>query len=102
MTAQRRLKVHLDFGVGSTPLLLGECLWVASQKAAAFEWSEEAFKSGYSFSPMHLPLRKGVIMAGPNPFGGLHGMLNDSIPDGFGLRLMNHSLVSAYSGERDR
>ena len=95
MTAQRRLKVHLDFGAGSTPLLLGECLWVASQKAAAFEWSEEALKSGYSLSPMHLPLRKGVIMASPNPFGGLHGMLNDSIPDGFGLRLMNHSLVSA-------
>lgn len=85
----------MNFGQGSTPLHLGECLWVPSQKVAAFEWSEDAHKAGYSLSPLHLPLLKGVLMAEPKPFGGLHGMLNDSIPDGFGLRLMNKSLVSA-------
>lgn len=95
MTSKQRLQVYLDFGTGSTPLLLGECLWVASKKVAAFEWGEDALKSGYSLSPLHLPLLKGVHMADPKPFGGLHGMLSDSIPDGFGLRLMNKSLVSA-------
>jgi len=37
-----RLQVHLDFGAGLTPILLGECLWVGAQEVAAFEWSEQA------------------------------------------------------------
>ena len=98
MTPTRRLRVHLDFGAGSAPRLLGECLWVASQRLTAFQWSPEALASGLQLSPLHIPLTPGVHMATPTPFGGLHGMLADSIPDGFGLRLMDKSLASAGHG----
>jgi serine/threonine-protein kinase HipA len=93
--ANHRLQVHLDFGLGAPPLLLGECLWYASKKVAAFEWSQQAMEVGFKLSPLHMPLRKGLFLAEPTPFGGLHGLLSDSIPDGFGLRLMNKSLVTA-------
>lgn len=98
MSDNKRLRVHLDFGAGSEPLLLGECLWVDSQRAAAFQWSQAALESGLHLSPLHLPLEPGAQMAQRNPFGGLHGMLADSIPDGFGLRLMDKSLASAGYG----
>ncbi len=98
MTASQRLRVHLDFGAASGPMPLGECLWVASQRLAAFQWGPEALASGLNLSPLHLPLVPGVHMATPTPFGGLQGMLADSIPDGFGLRLMDKSLASAGYG----
>lgn len=91
----QRLQVHLDFGQGAEPLLLGECLWYGGKKVAAFEWSQQSLASGLRLSPLHMPLIPGVLMAKPGPFGGLHGMLSDSIPDGFGLRLMNKSFVAA-------
>jgi serine/threonine-protein kinase HipA len=90
-----RLQVHLDFGPGSTPLLLGECLWIPSERSSAFQWSASGLESGYRLSPLHLPLVNGVLKAPTHPFAGLHGIFNDSLPDGFGLRLMNRSLASA-------
>ena len=95
MVNNTRLQVHLDFGQGVPPLLLGNCLWYGSKKVVAFEWSQDALASGFHLSPIHLPMRKGALLATAAPFGGLHGMLSDSIPDGFGLRLMNQSLVEA-------
>jgi hypothetical protein len=87
MTASQRLRVHLDFGAASTSMPPGECLWVASQRLTAFQWSPEALASGLNLSPLHLPLAPGVHMATPTPFGGLQGMLADSIPDGVGLHV---------------
>ena len=88
-----RLQVNLDFGVGSTPLLLGECLWVSSERVAAFQWSDDAIASGFLLSPF-MPLQAKAIKAGFQPFDGLHGIFSDSIPDGFGLRLMNQALAA--------
>ena len=90
-----RLQIHLDFGAGSTPILLGECLWYGKEKVAAFEWSEQALSLPFKLSPLHLPMKRGVALAKRDPFGGLHGMLSDSIPDGFGLRMMNNAFKEA-------
>lgn len=90
-----RLQVHLDFGAGSSPIPLGQCLWVGGQKLAAFEWSEQAMALPYKLSPLRMPIKKGVIVAKRDPFGGLHCMLSDSIPDGFGLRMMNNAFKEA-------
>ncbi len=90
-----RLQVHLDFGAGETPILLGECLWYPSNNVAAFEWSEQAFAMPFKLSPVHLLVKKGALLAKRDPFSGLHGIFSDSIPDGFGLRLMNRSFTAA-------
>ena len=39
---QSRLQVFLDQGPGFARMLVGECAWVPSRRAAAFEWSKEA------------------------------------------------------------
>lgn len=62
---------------------------------SAFQWREEALALPFKLSPLYLPLQRGVILTKRDPFGGLHGMLSDSIPDGFGLRMMNYSFQSA-------
>jgi serine/threonine-protein kinase HipA len=90
-----RLKIHLDFGEGESPILLGECLWFSEKNVAAFQWSEQALTLPYRLSPLHMPLQKAVVLAKRDPFGGLHGLFSDSIPDGFGLRMMNNSFKSS-------
>jgi serine/threonine-protein kinase HipA len=95
-----RLQVRLDFGAGAAPIVLGECLWYGKEKVVAFEWSEHALALRYQLSPFRLPIKKGVFLAQREPFEGLHGMLSDSIPDGFGRRIMNNSFKEAgYSLE---
>lgn len=90
-----RLQVRLDFGEGTAPILLGECLWFGARRVVAFEWSEQALSLPYKLSPLHLPPGRGAILARREPFDGLHGLFSDSIPDGFGLRMMNNSFKEA-------
>lgn len=93
MTDQR-IKVSLDLGGGASPVVLGECLWVPSKRVVAFEWGAQAIAAGWNLAPLKMPLGPGAWLGSPTLFDGLPGMLNDSIPDGFGLRLMNQSLAT--------
>ena len=90
-----RLQVLLDFGGNTLPTLIGECFWVASERLVAFAWDKDFVSSTLNVSPIHLPFQLSVIKAPHTPFDGLHGLFADSIPDGFGLRLMNQGLIHA-------
>lgn len=92
---QARLQVFLDRDTKANPMLIGECLWVASSGTAAFEWSDAATASAVDLSPLMLPNARGVFRAQQAPFAGIHPLFSDSIPDGFGLRLMNKGLQAA-------
>jgi serine/threonine-protein kinase HipA len=60
-----------------------------------FQYSQTAVQRGLELSPIHLPLR---YQAYPNWQGeyrellGLPGLLHDTLPDGWGLRLMDRKL----------
>jgi serine/threonine-protein kinase HipA len=92
---QPRLQVFLDQGPESGSLLIGECIWVPSRRTAAFEWSQSSRDSGVLLSPLLIPNTPGVHYAAYEPFSGIHPLFSDSIPDGFGLRLMNQGLNTA-------
>ena len=64
----------------------------------AFEYSEEWLRNGFSISPFSLPLEPGVRIAKADPFNGLFGVFNDSLPDGWGRLLFDRMLRKA--GER--
>ena len=57
-----------------------------------FEYSAEQLYSGISISPFELPLRKGVFIAKPTPFEGGFGVFDDSLPDGWGLLILDRYL----------
>lgn len=63
-----------------------------------FEYSEEWLESGFSVSPFSLPLKPGIKIAEPDPFGGVFGIFADSLPDGWGRLLVDRMLRK--SGER--
>lgn len=61
---------------------------------AAFEYSDEWLRSGFSISPISLPLKKGVSVAKKyDPFDGLFGVFADSLPDGWGRLLVDRILL---------
>ncbi|MGN0246767.1 MAG: type II toxin-antitoxin system HipA family toxin [Lachnospiraceae bacterium] len=58
-------------------------------RLAAFEYSSDWLKDGFSISPFSLPLKKKVFMPKMDPFEGLFGVFADSIPDGWGRLLVD-------------
>lgn len=60
---------------------------------AAFEYDPDWIGSGFPISPFSLPLEKKVFMPKYDPFGGLFGVFNDSLPDGWGRLLVDRFLA---------
>ena len=62
-------------------------------RLAAFSYCDEWLASGFSISPFSLPLEKRVFIPEWEPFGGVHGIFNDSLPDGWGRLLVDRMLL---------
>lgn len=61
-------------------------------RAILFEYDSNLFSSGIELSPFKLPLRPGVFEDKERTFDGLPGVFNDSLPDGWGLLLLDRAL----------
>ncbi|MCR5260753.1 MAG: type II toxin-antitoxin system HipA family toxin [Candidatus Gastranaerophilales bacterium] len=59
----------------------------------AFEYDNEWLNKGFSISPFSLPLVKKVFLPKFEPFDGLFGVFNDSLPDGWGRLLVDRLLL---------
>ena len=62
---------------------------LADRYLVAFEYAAEWLENGYSISPRSLPLEKKVFMPKIEPFDGLFGVFQDSLPDGWGRLLVD-------------
>lgn len=58
-------------------------------RVVAFEYDSAWLNNGFSISPFSLPLIKKVFIPKYDPFGGLFGVFNDSLPDGWGRLLVD-------------
>ena len=67
-------------------------LAMSRERLCIFEYDPEWLRNGFSVSPFHLPLQPGVFTASRDPFNGLFGVFNDSLPDGWGNLLIDRWL----------
>ena len=58
-------------------------------RVIAFEYDLDWLNNGFSISPFSLPLIKKVFIPKYDPFDGLFGVFNDSLPDGWGRLLVD-------------
>lgn len=58
----------------------------------AFEYSREWLSSGFALSPFELPLTSDMIFSEPDKFDRGFAVFEDSIPDGYGLYLIDRML----------
>lgn len=61
----------------------------AKNRKIWFEYSPEFIATGFDLSPFKLPLQPNAVSADTNAFDGLHGIFNDSLPDGWGRMLLD-------------
>ena len=59
----------------------------------AFEYDTNWIQEGFSISPFSLPLLKKLFIPKFDPFYGLFGVFNDSLPDGWGRLLVERFLL---------
>jgi len=65
-----------------------------ADRLCVFEYDNTFLQTGFSVSPLHLPLRQGVFVSRATPFGGNFGVFDDSLPDGWGSLLLERYLKS--------
>jgi len=75
-----------------SPLHVGQL--ATHQRRIYFEYDPTFLKTGLELSPFLLPAKPGAVYAEPSPWHGLFGLFNDSLPDGWGLLLMDRHLQS--------
>ena len=61
----------------------------------AFQYDADWLLDGFSINPYSLPLENSLFIPKWEPFGGLFGVFNDSLPDGWGALLLDRMLKGA-------
>jgi serine/threonine-protein kinase HipA len=67
---------------------------VLSDPKIYFRYNNDFLKTGLNLSPFKLPFLPQIVNAEKQPFDGLFGVFNDSLPDGWGRLLLDRSLSS--------
>jgi len=86
----KEIKVGLNFGSGIQPV--GRL--AIRDGIIYFQYDEEFVQRDLEISPIKLSLQRGVIELPRDPFEGLAGVFNDSLPDGWGRLLFDRMLRS--------
>ena len=74
-------------------ILVGRLAWSDRQQTAYFEYDASFIERSLHVSPFKRPLEPGAFPPSREaPFGGLHGLFNDSLPDGWGRWLLDRLL----------
>jgi len=66
-----------------------------------FEYDKSWLADGFSLSPTELPLQSGLIYADKSLFDGGFAIFEDSVPDGYGLYLLDRILRKMHSSLRE-
>lgn len=66
-------------------------LW---ERKIYFRYNSNFISSGLNLSPIKLPFNNEIITCQKEPFDGLFGVFNDSLPDGWGRLLLDRTLSS--------
>lgn len=85
-----KLNVSLDFG--QDKIEVGEL--ASLDDKVYFKYNTTFIKKGIEISPFKLPLSSKILSAEQEPFDGLFGVFNDSLPDGWGRLLLDRKLSS--------
>ena len=93
MTFTSQNLVHVYYQANGPKQLMGRLLLKSRQ--IFFEYDAAFIKTGLELSPFKLPLKAGVIASRDPTFGGLFGVFNDSLPDGWGRLLLDRKLMNA-------
>ena len=88
---QERIKVSLDFGTS----IVEVGMLVEQDQQIYFRFVPSFLETDLDISPFKLKKTTEIIPAPKEPFDGLFGVFNDSIPDGWGRLLLDRKLIES-------
>lgn len=80
---------------------IGTLQMTPEKDRCVFEYDKDWLANGFSISPWELPLRTGLIYSKEKSFGGGFAAFEDSMPDGYGLYLLDRMLRREGSSLRE-
>jgi serine/threonine-protein kinase HipA len=83
----------VELAAKAEPLTVGRLAW--RDRVIYFEYDSAFLATKLELSPFRLPLAAGVFEGPETVFDRLHGLFNDSLPDGWGRLLMERKLTRA-------
>jgi serine/threonine-protein kinase HipA len=83
-------KLFVSLLLGGNSFEVGEL--VLSDQKIYFRYNTDFLKAGLNLSPIKLPFSRDIVSADKQPFDGLFGVFNDSLPDGWGRLLLDRNL----------
>lgn len=83
--------LHVGLSFGTSEIKVGRL--AAKNRKIWFEYDQGFLESGYRISPLKLPHEAGIRASEFQPFDGLFGVFNDSLPDGWGKLLLDRALT---------
>ena len=72
--------------------LVGTLQMTPDGRSCAFEYSREWLARGFALSPLELPMTSDMIFSEPDKFDRNFAVFEDSMPDGYGLYLIDRML----------
>ena len=88
MKGSKRIHVFIRFS--TKEILVGKL--ILDNRLVHFKYEEEFLNKGLNLSPFKLKYNTDIQVADPSPFYGNFGLFDDSLPDGWGLLLLNRAL----------
>lgn len=85
-----RIEVCMDLDGVVMPV--GTLAWSVGERRSYFEYDRTFLDHASPLSPFKLRYQTGAQAAPHTPFDGLHGLFNDSLPDGWGRKLLDRRL----------
>lgn len=86
---KKRLNVFIRFS--GEEILVGQL--IADARLIHFKYDDAFLKLGLNISPFRLKFNNEIQVAKPDPFHGIFGVFDDSLPDGWGMLLLNRALA---------
>lgn len=65
---------------------------ILDNRLVYFKYNDEFLALGLNLSPLKLQFDTSIQVADPEPFHGIFGVFDDSLPDGWGMLLLNRAL----------
>lgn len=85
-------KLIVFIHLGGQEIELGEL--VTTERKIYFRYYPSFIDQGLQISPFKMQLSDAILSANTEPFDGLFGVFNDSLPDGWGRLLLDRTLAS--------
>ncbi len=89
-TRKRSKQINVFIRFSEDEILVGKLL--LDNRLIHFKYDDDFLNLGLNISPFKLEYNNKIQVANPKPFRGIFGVFDDSLPDGWGMLLLNRAL----------